>query len=138
MIRFKLIRKHFKENYTVGKLYYSIDNKPFEYFCDTLEDAVRDFKIYGETAIPAGEYEFILTYSPHFKKILPLLLNVKNYKGVMIHSGNDELDTLGCILVGKNSEKGKVTSSVVSLNNFIKLLEKNKQEKYILEIINEI
>lgn len=70
--------------YTIGKLYI---NK--EYFCDTLEDAIRKEKIYAETAIPFGKYEVTITYSPRFKKNLPLLLNVPGFEGVRIHSGNN-------------------------------------------------
>lgn len=118
--------------YTIGKLYI---NK--EYFCDTLEDAIRKEKIYAETAIPFGKYEVTITYSPRFKKNLPLLLNVPNFEGVRIHSGNTKDDTEGCILVGFNKAKGKVLDSRVT---FTKLMNKLKpiyeiKEKIELEII---
>lgn len=78
---------------TVGELY--VDSK---FVCYTVEDAVRDDKVYGRTAIPAGTYKVTVTYSPRFKKMLPLLLNVPGYEGVRIHSGNSAKDTEGCIL----------------------------------------
>ena len=57
-MKLKLERLYLKPDYTIGKLY--IDGK---YFCDTLEDQVRDLakerKIPGRTAIPAGVYEVI-------------------------------------------------------------------------------
>lgn len=68
--------------------------------CSTVEDATREKKIFGKTAIPCGRYRVIVTYSNHFKKDLPLLLNVPNYEGVRIHSGNTSADTEGCIIVG--------------------------------------
>ena len=80
---------------TLGKLY--VDGV-FE--CDTLEDVVRAVKIQNETAISAGRYRVIITFSAHFKRMLPLLLNVLNYLGVRIHSGNTDKDTEGCILTG--------------------------------------
>ena len=123
ILELKLITIAKKEDYTIGRLYIN-----GEYLCDTLEDPVRiltdinkdnDFdeqgegKIYGKTAIPEGVYEVLMTYSNKFKKIMPLLLNVKGWSGVRIHSGNTAEDTLGCILVGKNTEKGRLTNSRV-------------------------
>ena len=121
------------ETYTIGKLY--IDGV---YFCDTLEDKVRDLnkdgdlddigegKIYGESAIGYGIYEVILTMSAHFKRLLPLLLKVKGFEGVRIHAGNKTEDTLGCILVGINSAKGKLTVSRVHEDKLITILKKYK------------
>ena len=68
-------------------------------------------KVYGETAIPAGKYEVVVTWSNKFKQYMPLLLNVPGYSGVRIHSGNSAADSLGCILVGKNTQVGKVLNS---------------------------
>lgn len=80
---------------TTGSLY--LDGK---FQCFTLEDVVRDKKIYAETAIPAGVYKVVITPSNRFKRDLPLLLNVPNFEGVRIHPGNTDKDTEGCILVG--------------------------------------
>lgn len=95
-----------KPEYTIGKLY--IDG---QYFCDTLEDTVREKKIAGKTAIPAGTYQVIVNRSPKFKRDLPLLLDVPNFEGIRIHRGNTAKDTSGCILVGENKVKGKVINS---------------------------
>ena len=105
-----LVRIAKKETYTIGKLF--IDG---EYFCDTLEDKVRakGVKIYGETAIDCGVYKVIMNISKRFQKLMPLLLDVPNFAGIRIHAGNTPKDTLGCILVGKNSIKGKLTESKI-------------------------
>ena len=95
-MKLKLIRDHFDDNFTLGRLYIESEG---EYFY-TCEDAVRAKKIYGKTAIPIGKYQVILTFSNRFKKVLPLLVDVPNFSGVRIHSGNTAADTEGCILVG--------------------------------------
>lgn len=82
--------------------------------CFALEDPVRKEKIYGQTAIPAGTYSVIVTFSPTFKRDLPLLLNVPGYEGVRIHPGNTAADTLGCILVGMTKGVDRVNNSVAA------------------------
>jgi hypothetical protein len=119
-MKLKLYRKFLGNKYTIGKLFIND-----EYICDTLEDVVRSegAKVYGETAIPYGTYEIVLTMSPRFKKVLPLLLNVPNFEGVRIHTGNTERDTEGCILVGYNKVKGKVINSKIAFDKVIEQLE---------------
>lgn len=123
-------RKYRKEQYTIGRLY--IDGK---YFCDTLEDTDRGLmqymsvaeimndKIAGKTAIPVGDYKITRTYSPRFKRLVPQIMNVKAYAGVRIHSGNTAADTEGCILLGENTQKGKVLNSRKWVQKFETLLQ---------------
>lgn len=118
MINLKLERKYFCEDYTIGKLYVVDD-----YFCDTLEDKVRDYnkdgdvtdsdegKIPGYTAIPYGRYRMIIRRSPKFKRELPRILNVLNFEDILIHAGNGAEDTHGCILVGENKIKAHLVKS---------------------------
>lgn len=128
MMTLILERVYKKPAYTIGKLY--INDL---YFCDTLEDVVRDIaadgsgKVYGATAIPAGQYEVKLTYSPRFKRVLPLLCNVPFFTGVRIHAGNTANDTEGCILVGKNRVVGKVLESRMWEQRLINELKKEKK-----------
>lgn len=131
-----------KGGYTIGRLF--INN---EYFCDTLEDTDRWLKstmsvegiLYkkrkGITAIPTGKYDVILTFSPRFKRVLPLLLGVKGYEGVRIHAGNSAEDTEGCLLVGENKVKGQVINSRATLERLMSVLlecEKKKEKVTIL------
>lgn len=81
---------------TSGKLYL---NGVFE--CYTLEDVERPVKVYGETAIPKGVYTVKITYSPKYKRLMPLICGVPGFEGIRIHSGNTSEDTLGCLLVGQ-------------------------------------
>lgn len=109
-MKMRLDRLYLKPDYTIGKLY--LDGK---YFCDTLEDRVRDpareKKVSGETAIPAGIYEVIVNISPRFRRKLPRLLNVPGFDGILIHRGNVAADTAGCILVGENKLAGQLLHS---------------------------
>ena len=140
-MRLTLIRIANKPTYCIGKLY--VDGK---YFCDTLEDHDRglddsmelsdiiSLKKYGETAIPTGIYNVLLTYSPKYKKVMPLINNVKGYSGIRIHSGNTAKDTLGCLLVGKNKEVGKVLDSRNTYNALFKRLQQKGNDKIVIDI----
>lgn len=137
-------RKWKKDTYTIGKLY--IDGKEFS---DTLEDKdrgltssmtieeIKAIKIHGETAIPAGTYNIVMSYSPKFatraweKKYggkVPEIQGVKGFSGIRIHPGNSDKDVSGCILTGKNTIKGQVTQSTYYYYRLLDL--------YILPAIN--
>ena len=127
-------RKYLKSKYTIGDLYI-VENGSKKWIFNTLEDCVRDLnrngqfdngekKVYGETAIPFGRYEVELNVkSPKYSNFakypwakpydgcLPRLKNVNGFEGILIHVGNTQQDTLGCILVGYNTIKGQLTDS---------------------------
>jgi len=117
-MKLDLYREPTEGGCTFGKLF--VDGS---YECETLEDAVREKKVSGETAIPAGTYYLEITYSPRFKKDLPLLADVPNFSGVRIHSGNTIADTEGCILVGQNRNGRAITSSRMAFDNLFKKLD---------------
>ena len=148
-MKLTLKRIALKPTYTIGKLY--IDDN---YFCDTLEDTVRDLnkdgkfdngekKIKGETAIPYGTYEITTNVvSQRFKNRvwakpyggkIPRLINVPSFDGVLLHPGSSSADTSGCLLVGKNTIVGRLTDSQ---KTFHMLMQKIKDQKnLIIEII---
>jgi len=127
----KLKRRYKGDGYTIGML--TVDGK---YFCDTLEDRdrgldqsmteanIRHIKVKGATAIPTGTYRIdMVTKSPRFKArwwarqfggIVPRLVGVKGFVGVLIHPGNTADDTDGCILCGENKVKGQVVNSAAT------------------------
>lgn len=146
-ILFLRLKRIFKgDKYTIGCLYIG---KTF--FCNTLEDRVRDIpkepKVYGQTAIPSGTYEVDMnTISPKFKNrswakkykgIVPRLKNVPYFEGVLIHPGNSESDTDGCILVGENTIQGRVVNSQryfsILMDKYL-IPWKNSGKKIIIEI----
>ena len=135
-----LVKRIAKKNlYTIGKLY--IDGT---YFCDVLEDTDRGLqqsmklseilskKVPNKTAIPTGTYQIVMNIvSPKFKDRswakpyggkLPRLLNVPGFDGVLIHPGNNQDDTSGCLLVGKNKAVGKVLDSQNTFKALMKQL----------------
>lgn len=139
-IRVKRIAR--KDGYTIGRM--SLNE---EYFCDTLEDTDRGQKSTmseeeilskkrkGITAIPTGKYDVILTFSPRFKRVLPLLLNVPGYQYIRVHNGNRPDSTEGCLLVGENKVKGQVLNSRATLEKLMSILlecEKRKEKVTIL------
>jgi len=70
--------------------------------CLTLEDQVRiGSKVKGETAIPYGTYEIILSHSPKYNRVMPLITGVPGFDGIRIHSGVKDEHTEGCLLVGE-------------------------------------
>lgn len=125
-----------KPAYTVGRLF--VDGK---LFCNTLEDTVRDLsnekKVYGKTAIPYGEYKVVYNWSPKFGRNLPRLLNVPAFEGILIHPGNTADDSAGCILVGRNTEVGRLTESRYTSDKLNVLIEdaQRRGESITIEIV---
>ena len=115
----KIKRLHRTEHSTIGEL--SIDGV-FE--CFTLEDKEREIKIKGETAIAKGTYQVIINRSNRFKKLLPLLINVPNFEGIRIHSGNSNHDTEGCILVGRTRSQDFIGQSRKAFDKLFKKMQK--------------
>lgn len=116
------------------------------YFSDCLEDRdrglyqadtlqyINSIKVKHETCIPYGTYQVIMSFSNKFQKYLPELLNVPGFEGIRIHSGNSEVDSSGCILLGIKQEN-KVVQSKNILTKFIKLIEATvKKEKVFITI----
>lgn len=134
MIKLLLVRTELSRVSTIGKLF-DITNadKDHIFLCYTLEDPVREvenqevkeWKIYGETAIPRGIYNLAYTYSNRFMKYTIQLMNVPGFSGIRIHAGNKSNDTEGCILVGKEYMKDTVLKSKIAVNEL---------ENYLLKI----
>lgn len=134
----KIIRRAKKDTYTIGTMY--INGVKFS---DTLEDIDRGIsadmpmeqiiqkKIYSQTAIPTGTYSIEMTWSNKFhnrgwckryKGECPQIMNVKGFEGVRIHPFNRADETLGCISVGRNLQKGMVLQAT---NHFYKLMDEH-------------
>ena len=126
------VRTTYTDKSTISKVYVE-----GEFECCFLEDPVRDgLKVYGETAIPEGRYEIVVTYSNRFKRKLPLLLNVPNYVGVRIHPGNTPGETEGCLLPGTSAGVDSVSGSKVAFDNLFNKIN-NADEKVFIEITHD-
>ena len=116
-MKLDVVRTQFGKDATNGMLF--VDDV-FE--CFTLEDEVRDIKVMSETAIPLGEYEikfrnvggfdtkYKARYGSTFHKGMLELQDVPNFKYILIHTGNTDQHTAGCLLIGETQQdldKGK-------------------------------
>lgn len=141
------------ENYCISHIY--LDGS---YLCDAIEDhdrmldddmsleEIAKAKVYAKTAIPTGKYEITLNvvsakyskkayYMNFCKGKVPRLLDVKGFSGILIHKGNTEKDSAGCIIVGYNKIKGKVVDSQRAFEALYRKLEmasKLEKKNYIV------
>jgi hypothetical protein len=131
-------RDHFTPTTTLGRLFIAYDG-PTAYaagcwrpgdgprepllFGYTAEDEDRGLdsadpktwarKVKAETAIPIGKYQIRITHSPKYKRLMMRVTGVPAFDGVLIHQGNTEAHTAGCVLPGlyRDEAAGKVTDS---------------------------
>lgn len=129
-MKIKVIRTVSTPQCCLGKLY--IED---QFQCYTLEDRLRQTKLPGETAIPAGTYSLVLDKSVRFGRVMPHVLAVPGFEGVRIHSGNTDKDTQGCILVGQSQSAGRVEGSRLAFNALFQKLEQCK-EAMTIQIVN--
>lgn len=141
-INLKLIRKTFSNLSTIGDM-----NVNGKFFCYTLEDFDRDLnkdgdlkdagetKVNGKTAIPKGKYDVIVNMSNRFKVMMPLLINVADFQGVRIHSGNTADHSEGCILVGSSKANNFIGNSKDTFAKLMKILQDPKVTKITIEIV---
>ena len=144
----RMRRKYHQESYCISHLYIGKDE---DYFCDTIEDAVRDHnhngrfddgetKVYGETAIPCGRY--YVTFNKTSLAIggkarygcIPYIHQVPSFTHIRMHPGVNEKNSEGCIILGYNKKPGMVVDSEACCLAFY---EKMKYRPFWLEIIDD-
>lgn len=120
----EVLRFSSQKDSTNGLLFNITDGKR-EFICYTLEDEHREKKVKHDTRIPQGTYKITLRtwggfhskYSRRFADVHIGMLEIANVPGftdILIHGGNTDEDTSGCLLVG-NSQKSNIQTS----NGFI-------------------
>lgn len=87
--------------------------------CFVLEDIPRDVKVPGQTRITSGTYplklrteggfhqRYLARFGDQFHKGMLWLQNVRGYDFVLIHCGNTDQDTEGCLLLGATASVNK-------------------------------
>jgi hypothetical protein len=139
-------RKWKKPDYTVGRL--SVDGV---FIANTMEDIdrglddgmqdwqIRNKKIPNVTAIPTGRYKIDMdTVSPKFSKYpfymevcqgkLPRIKDVKGFEGILLHCGVDHSNSSGCILLGLNTVRGKLTHTKETFKKVYALMKEAHEQ----------
>lgn len=133
------IYRRFKgPEYTIGR--FTADGI---YFCDTLEDKVRELvdlnndgdfndpgegKVYGETAIPPGKYKVFVSESPKLGRRLPMIWGVYGFSGIRIHWGKNAKWSEGCPLLGENRIKGGLVNGKHYEDLLVAMIDKATEE----------
>jgi len=111
-MKLELYRFSSQNESTLGILYLVNDGtNQKDFLCFTLEDEKRSVKVYGETRIPKGTYQieyrkeggYHNKYTKRFPSIHRGMLEVRdvpNFTHILLHCGNTDNDTDGCLLVG--------------------------------------
>jgi len=121
-MKLRVVRYLSSDDFTLGMLLDETNGKHF--LCYTLEDEHREEKVMHETRIPAGTYNITLRtvggfhgrYTNKYGDMHKGMLWVRDVPGfeyILIHTGNTDEHTSGCLIVGNSSDrKGFIGSSV--------------------------
>ena len=112
-MKLKVIRFSSQKDSTSGLLFDVTDGTKF--LCYTLEDEHREEKVMAETRIPAGVYSILLRreggfhgrYTKKYGDMHKGMLHVQdvpNFKWILIHTGNTDEHTAGCLILGDSQE----------------------------------
>ena len=113
-MKLKVLRFSSQEDSTSGLLFEKND-LGLKFLCYTLEDERRVLKVRGETRIPAGKFNITLRtvggitqkYAKRFPGIHKGMLwvrDVPNFEYILIHCGNTDDQSAGCLLLGDSQE----------------------------------
>lgn len=113
-MKLKVLRFSSRSDSTSGLLFEETE-EGLNFLCYTLEDEKRDVKVMGETRIPKGTYKIILRkhggfhekYTKRYSDFhigMLHIIDVPNFKHILIHTGNTDEHTAGCLIVG-NTQK---------------------------------
>lgn len=116
-----------------------------KFLCHTLEDKVMEeppgswtseLKLKGESAIPYGMYDLIVSHSPRLGRELPLIMSVPDFLGIRIHSGVSEKSSAGCVLVGYKRAGNRLDkeASGVCEKDVVRILKGFSKEDYKFKI----
>ena len=113
-MQLEVLRFSSQTDSTSGLLFEVTDIKR-HFLCYTLEDERRALKVRGETRVPAGTYKIELRkeggcHNRYTKKYPGVhrgmlhITDVPNFEYILIHTGNTDEHTAGCLIVGDAQE----------------------------------
>ena len=108
------VQRFSSESHSTLGILFDVTDKP-KFLCYTLEDERRVLKVKGETRIPAGVYEIKFRkkgglHAKYNKKYPDIhrgmlhITDVPNFEYILIHTGNTDEHTAGCLIVGDAQE----------------------------------
>ena len=99
-------------------LLFDISEGTRKFLCYTLEDEYRNDKVMHETRVPAGTYNILLrtvggfhakyTKRYDFHKGMLHVQDVPGFEYILIHTGNTDEHTSGCLIVGDSQENNQL------------------------------
>ena len=157
-MRVEVYRYSSSKESTLGVMFLVNDNNYKEFLCYTLEDQKQTVKVYGETRIPEGQYFLKLRteggfhnrYKEKFSEFHKGMLQLSNVRGngmvftnVLIHVGNTDDDSAGCLLVGNSTSEnltkdGFIGQSTTAYKRVYKKIYNalKTQKQLIIKIVN--
>jgi len=119
-MKLEVLRFSSQKDSTNGILF-DITGGKRKFLCYTLEDEYREEKVAGETRIPAGTYDLVLRkvggfHGRYLKKYGEMhkgmlwVWDVPNFEYILIHTGNTDEHTAGCLLVGDSQQSNLIKS----------------------------
>ena len=117
-MRLQVLRFSSQADCTHGLLF-EISEIGKRFLCYTLEDEHRVLKVRGETRIPAGIYNIKLRteggFHQRYDKKYPGIhrgmlhdVDVPGFEYIIIHTGNTDEHTAGCLIVGDSQENNLI------------------------------
>ena len=119
-MKLEVLRVSSQKDSTNGLLFDITEGRNF--LCYTLEDEKREDKVMHETRIPAGTYKIKLRtvggfhgrYEKKYGSMHKGMLHVQDVPGfeyILIHTGNTDEHTAGCLILGDSQENNVLTSN---------------------------
>ena len=117
-MKLQVLRFSSQADSTSGLLF-EVNELGKHFLCYTLEDERRALKVQGETRVPAGVYSIKLRKEGGFHERysgkyggfhigMLHIVDVPGFEYILIHTGNTDEHTAGCLLVGDTQENNVI------------------------------
>jgi len=116
-MKLEILRISSESDSSSGLVFDITDERKF--LCYSLEDEYRNDKVMHETRVPAGTYQiqlrkvggFNARYAKKYGDFHKGMLHVQDVPGfeyILIHTGNTDEHTSGCLIVGDSQENNQL------------------------------